>query len=183
EYQAEPDSDLFPFTDSLIITLATLDSSFQRSINELLYLESSIDLAVVPDLSTRLFSDMTPFQQMLDLYEESVVEKSVREAVAAPVYVFKTKKTSILDGENLSRIEIKKLLRNNSYKLLLTKFSEYEDATTVVQHLKTQANEKEMQILIDKKGDYRSYKILIQGFADRNEAVAYLIELADLGIH
>jgi SPOR domain len=78
-------------------------------------------------------------------------------------------------------IPIKKLLIQGTYKLQLGQFTDYNKAADLAKQIQSHFH-KEVILKIDAKGHYRTYSLLVQGFADRQEADYFLKDLGKLDL-
>jgi thioredoxin-related protein len=83
---------------------------------------------------------------------------------------------------NIEKITpVKKMFSNGAYKIQLGQFTDYTKASTIIKQLQSRFN-KEIFLKIEAKGHYKTYRILVLGFANQKEASDFLLALGDLDL-
>jgi thioredoxin-related protein/uncharacterized protein YktA (UPF0223 family) len=134
-----------------------------------------------------LFSNTTELHNLIEALkvmqacqnDETTNEKVV--VVAATVPYERQQPTTESTESNRSNSFIKKLYSKGAYKIQLGEYTDYKEAAAVVKRIESKFQSKKVFLLIDKKGDYSTYRVLVKGFKNQKEASDFIVALKDMG--
>ncbi len=152
--------------------------------------ENSVGQPIEADQSDircqELFSNKEEIRSLIDALkaikdQEQNITPPLKEVVVAATVPFERQTSTVntTSSEN-SNSNIKKLYARGAHKIQLGQYKDYDKAASVIKRLQSNFQSKDIFLLIEKKGSYSTYRVLVKGFINQQEASDFITALKDM---